>query len=128
MSKKRLVASGIDLIIFSLFGNLTGSLIILCVPQYIFKNDTLNTILVFVLMILNFLVFLNKDGIFGYNSIGKKIMKLKIFDDNDEIVTNKKILFLRNFESFKYIISYVPMILTKNQSAGDEKYHTYVDN
>ncbi len=56
-------------------------------------------------------VFLRKDIIFGYESIGKKLMRLKIYDKNNERLTNKKQLIDRTFHSLWTFHIYIFMIL-----------------
>lgn len=72
-------------------------------------------------------LFLRKDTLFGYESIGKKLMRLKIYDlSNNERVKNKKKLIDRNFYSFCSLPIYAFMILINNQSVGDKEMKTTV--
>lgn len=76
-----------------------------------------------ILLLIN--LFLRKDSIIGYESIGKKIMRLKIYKNNER-VTNKKLLKDRVFLSLPSLPFYLFMILFNNKSSGDIKLGTEV--
>ena len=60
--------------------------------------------------------------IFSYESIGKKkIMGLKIYDENGKRIKNKKILTDRVYYSLSTFHIYMFMILANNKSTGDKK-------
>lgn len=79
------------------------------------------------LLIFDVLVFLRKDVIFGYESIGKKIMKLKIYDIDGNRLTDKKLLIDRVRHSLWPFCLYPFMILIDNRSVGDKKMKTRVE-
>ena len=77
--------------------------------------------------LLFFTLLLRKDCIFGYESIGKKLMYLKIYNQSNERVMDKKILQERiyyNLLCFPHVNGI--MILAGGQSEGDQKMHTVV--
>lgn len=90
-----------------------------------FDNICFNIILTIIDLVIVVLLFLYKDGIFGYESIGKKMTGLKIYKDNDRL-TDKEILFRRNLKSFVELPSYIFDVISTNKSAGDNKYYTVV--
>jgi len=71
--------------------------------------------------IIFFILFMCKDSIFGYESIGKKIMKLKI-SAKDENIINKKFLIKRNLSNFLKYPVYPYYILFDYRTNFDEKY------
>ncbi len=73
-------------------------------------------------------LLLRKDMIFGYESIGKKIMKLKIYDENGMRIKNRKELIDRIYYSlFSYEFPFYPyIILINNRSRGDRIVKTVV--
>lgn len=81
----------------------------------------LSTIGLFI--VISFLLY--KDCIIGYESIGKKLMHLKIYQNNKRI-TDKKILLERNEATIVGFPLYPFMILIKNKSFGDLEYNTEV--
>ena len=96
--------------------------------NYIFKNST--NILVDILsgllaIILLVNLFLRKDCLIGYESVGKKIMRLKIFQ-NGKTVQNKKILVDRIFYTLWPFMTYPFMVLYNNKSKGDIRCNTEV--
>ena len=78
-----------------------------------------------VVLILFLNIFLRKDCIIGCESIGKKIMHLKIYK-NSIRVENKKILIDRVLCSMGSFCFYPFMIFINNKSSGDNKYGTEV--
>lgn len=85
----------------------------------------LNIISAIFIVIIFYLLILNKDGIIGYESIGKKIMKLKIYKDGKRL-KDKKILRKRNYLSFWDMPFYVINVLFDNKTEGDTKCNTEV--
>jgi len=87
--------------------------------------DIFITIIFFVIFII---LFIRKDTLIGNESIGKKLMFLKIYGKDGKRVTNNKILCDRVFYSIGIgkIIFYPLMILINNQSSGDKKMGTEV--
>lgn len=118
---KRLIAFYIDYTIgfyvsyFLLNGN-----------EMLFENMVLKIFFAVIIMLIGFYFFLRKDTIFGYTSIGKKIMKLKIYDEKGEQLTNKRKLIDRVFYSLWLFPLYPIMVLWNNQSRGDTKVKTEV--
>ena len=89
-----------------------------------------NLVFQFALSLFGFILvcglFAVKDIIFGYESIGKKIVKLKIYDETGNRLTNKKKLFKRVIYTSLLIPFYIFMILINNKSLGDIIMHTSV--
>lgn len=75
-----------------------------------------------------FVFFCCKDIIFGYESIGMKIMKLHIYDEKGNIVHDKKVLFKRSFySSVRYMFHFSDFFLFDGErSYADKKMNTYV--
>lgn len=118
---KRLISVTIDLTPFVLFVYLTAP--IFNVDFFLFDILVIKIVLVIVYYGLLGLAICTKDIIFGYESIGKKIMKLEIVNQDGEKEKNKSILFQRNFYSLfnLYWGLYPYMILFNNKSWGDYK-------
>ncbi len=74
---------------------------------------------------LSYNLFIRKDCIFGYESVGKKLMFLKIYND-DKRVIDKNLLLKRNKSSVWSSFYYPFMILFNNKSKGDKIYNTEV--
>ena len=83
-------------------------------PMYyiytLFENMFMNIVTSIIAIILMVNLFLRKDCLIGYNSIGKKIVKLKIYQ-NDKMVNDKKLLIDRilytvNHLSIAYFLYY----------------------
>ncbi len=77
-------------------------------------------------MIIFINAVLRKNIIFGYESIGKKVMGLKIYDENEKRIKNNKILMDRVYYSLPTFHIYMFMILANNKSTGDKKMKTTV--
>ena len=77
------------------------------------------------MFILIYKLFIYKDFLFGYESIGKKIMKLKIYQDNN-LLLNKEILKKRNCKNLKSFIAYTIMVLVDNKSCVDSDLNIYI--
>ena len=91
----------------------------------IFDNIYYSIFLSSCALVLFFNIFLLKDCICGYESIGKKIMFLKIYY-NDDILKDKRILKDRVYFSIWNFPIYPFMILINNKSSGDNKFGTIV--
>ncbi|MCI9281129.1 MAG: hypothetical protein HFI49_02580 [Bacilli bacterium] len=91
----------------------------------IFDNIYYSIFLSSCALVLFFNIFLIKDCIFGYESIGKKIMFLKIYHNGD-VLKDKKILKDRVYFSIWNFPIYPFMILINNKSSGDNKFGTIV--
>ena len=91
----------------------------------LFNNMFMNIVTGLIAMILLINLFLRKDCLIGYESIGKKIMRLKIYQD-DKPVKDKKILMDRVFNTLWPFVEYPFMILYNNKSKGDIKCNTEV--
>lgn len=120
---RRLIAIYIDYNITFYICYFFGKIISLLISENLF----LEIIFSIISFIIWFNLFLRKDTLFGYESIGKKLMRLKIYDlSNNELVKNKKRLIDRNFYSFWSLPIYAFMILINNQSVGDKEMKTMV--
>lgn len=123
LSIRRFIAFCIDFLLISCICYL--------ILEFFYPLVSGKVILEFVLGIgiclLLFTLFIRKDCIFGYESIGKKIMHLKIYNENNERVMDKKILQKRIYYSL-LCLPHVNgiMILAGGQSDGDKKMHTIV--
>lgn len=118
---RRLIATFIDYAII-LF---TVSIL----SQPIFKfidNNILTIILCIVSVVIVLYLVIHKDLLFKNASIGKKIMKLGIYINNE--IPDKKIIINRNKETLWLIALYVFQVLINNKSSGDIKYNTEVKN
>lgn len=93
--------------------------------QQIFSNWLVTLFLTVVVFVLIFNLFLRKDCLIGYESVGKKIMNLKIYK-NDIRIENKKLLMDRVLNTMGSFCFYPFMILIWNKSSGDNKYETEV--
>lgn len=70
-------------------------------------------------------LIIKKDCLFGYESIGKKIMFLKIYRNNER-VKDKILLANRIKKTACFFVSYPFMIIYNNKSKGDITYNTEV--
>lgn len=116
---KRLLAALIDFLILGVACRLIGCVFLL------FNSITANFIAGFIGAIIIIFVFPLKDCLFGYESIGKKIMGLRIYV-NGERVTDKKILKKRITDGWEGLLFYPIYILKDNKSLGDERMNTEV--
>ena len=94
----------------------------------LFEDSTYNfiSIIIDVICILIFLyTFFHKDCLIGYESIGKKIMRLKIYQ-NDVQVHDKNLLLKRVEKTFWSIPIYPFLILINNQTWADKELNTMV--
>lgn len=118
---RRLTASYIDIMLISFIIYYPFKLL-----EILFKNNmVLNIISAILILIIFYTLILNKDGIMGYESIGKKIMRLKIYKDGKRL-EDKKILRKRNYLSFWDLPFYVINVLFDNKTEGDIKCNTEV--
>lgn len=77
----------------------------------------MNIVTSIIAIILMVNLFLRKDCLLGYNSIGKKIFKLKIYQ-NDKMVNDKKLLIDRMLYTVKSpIYSLFSLLLNTRQKA-----------
>ena len=118
---RRLIASYLDIMIISFVIYYPCKLL-----EILFKNNiVLNIISAIFIVFILYILILNKDGIIGYESIGKKIMRLKIYKDEKRL-EDKKILRKRNFLSFWDLPFYIINVLFDNKTEGDIKCNTEV--
>ena len=123
MKRKRLLAVIID---FSLIGVYQYILSIIAEFLFLVTNSTIIWILCWAfVMVSSVYLFIQKDCLFGYESIGKKTMKLKIYQ-NGEILKNKSILRKRAIEDLKNFMFYPIMLWSNGRSVADEKFNTEV--
>src|SRR5699024_5948335 len=98
-------------------------------PLYcIFKNldNMIANIFCGLISIILFInLMLRKDCIIGYESIGKKIFKLKIFH-NKQAVKNEELLIDRTLITMGSFALYPFMVLYNNKSKGDIKCNTEI--
>lgn len=118
---RRLIASYLDMIV--IYHILYFPSILLA--DLFESNMILNIISAIFIVIIFYLLILNKDGIIGYESIGKKIMRLKIYKDGKRL-EDKKISRKRNYFSFWDMPFYVINVLFDNKTEGDIKCNTEV--
>ncbi len=119
---RRIIAIFIDFHIIFFAGYMFASIF----EMMPFENILIDIIcgLVFLTIFIN--LFLRKDMIFGYESIGKKIMRLKIYDEGGMRIKNKKKLMDRVYYSFYTFPFYLFEILISNKSRGDRIARTVV--
>lgn len=118
---RRLIASYLDIMIISFVIYYPCKLL-----EILFKNNiVLNIISAILIVVILYILILNKDSIIGYESIGKKIMRLKIYKDEKRL-EDKKILRKRNFLSFWDLPFYIINVLFDNKTEGDIKCNTEV--
>ena len=118
---RRLIALYLDIMIISFVIYYPYKLL-----EILFKNNiVLNIISAILIVVILYILILNKDGIIGYESIGKKIMRLKIYKDEKRL-EDKKILRKRNFLSFWDLPFYIINVLFDNKTEGDIKCNTEV--
>ena len=98
-------------------------------PMYyiytLFENMFMNIVTSIIAIILMVNLFLRKDCLIGYNSIGKKIVKLKIYQ-NDKMVNDKKLLIDRILYTVKSPIYSLFSLLLINKTEGDIKCNTEI--
>lgn len=112
---KRIISIIIDILIMNFVIYMIARPINLIIKDYTI-NVNLNTI--FFVLCLYFFIY--KDCIWGYESVGKKIMGLKIYQ-NREKITDKKILVQRIKTTYLYKWPYVSFN-RKNRSRYEIQY------
>lgn len=117
---KRFLAIYLDILILGCI-----TIIPLDMFQKLFNNMVIDIICGILWLILFIFVLINKDNLFGYISIGKRIMGLKIYYNNT-IVKDKKLLKKRNIANMNDFYTYVIDVLFDNKSEGDVKFNTEV--
>ncbi len=116
---KRLIATVIDfIIIFFIIYSLSPT-------QILFNIKILKYIINILVLVLIIYLFPHKDCLIGYESIGKKIMGLGIYQ-NGERVQDKKILVKRFMETVYLFPLYPLTILVLGKSYGDINLNTEV--
>ena len=120
MRLKRLVAAIIDFVIIGY---------IILIPLWIL-DQFINGIFVDIFigitgLVAFFNMYIRKDNLVGNNSIGKKIFKLKIYQNEKELI-NKKELIRRNYITMWTVPYYPFMVLYNNKSKGDIKCNTEI--
>lgn len=120
---RRLLASAIDIALLMIVAEIE-SIIYITILQ-LDKYYFICCILFYTPLLL---ILSSKDILFGYESIGKKLLKIHIYDGNGERVTDKKVLFKRVIVSLFniYVAAYPIMVLMDNKSFGDKKMNTVV--
>ena len=119
---RRLLALLIDFILIFSIVYLPSSLI-----SSLALNTIVNIIIGFIVIIVFYQLFIHKDTIFQNTSIGKKMLRIYILNENNDKIIDKKILIKRNETTFKVFPIYIFQILINNKSLGDYKYNTRVD-
>lgn len=121
---KRIIAVAIDTYIY---------IILLKYSRYIFnmipfiENDIVRLFVSIIWMLLLVFSYSSKDIIFGYESIGKKLMKLQICYEDGTQVKDKRLLFERVFYSLTSLSNlYLIDIIYDEKSVGDKKTKTIV--
>ena len=118
---RRLIASYLDIMLIYFILYYPVKLLV-----NLFENNMiLNIISAILIVVILYILILNKDSIIGYESIGKKIMRLKIYKDEKRL-EDKKILRKRNFLSFWDLPFYIINVLFDNKTEGDIKCNTEV--
>jgi hypothetical protein len=116
---KRLIATVIDfIIIFFIIYSLSPT-------QILFNIKILKYIINILVLVLIIYLFPHKDCLIGYESIGKKIMGLGIYQ-NGERVQDKKVLVKRFMETVYLFPLYPLTILVLGKSYGDINLNTEV--
>ena len=119
---KRLIAAYIDFIlIFSI-----GYFLLKPIDYLVSGNVFFEVLIGIVGLGLYYLIFTRKDVIIGYESIGKKITRLKVFSNDGIRITDKNVLKNRVLYSITTFPLYPLMILLDNKSEGDKRMHTIV--
>ncbi len=120
MKLRRLIAAIIDFVIIGY---------IILIPLWVidqFINGIFIDIFIGITGLVAFFnMYIRKDCLIGNNSIGKKIVKLKICQNEKEL-KDQKALIKRNYITFWTIPYYPFMVLYNNKSEGDIKCNTEV--
>lgn len=118
---RRIISAFLDILILGFICNIPRTLLFKITPD----NFAINVIIDFVYAILLIEVYIRKDCLFGYESLGKKLMGMAIYKDKEKIV-NKKILMQRVKSSLFFFPLYPIDILFENKSRGDKQFNTNV--
>lgn len=117
---KRIISIIIDILIMNFVIYMIARPINLIIKDY-----TINVILNTIFFVLCLYFFIYKDSIWGYESIGKKIMGLKIYQNGERII-DKKILVQRIKTTYIYFFISGPMLVLTGKTEADMKYNTEV--
>lgn len=118
---RRLIASYLDIMLIYFILYYPVKLLV-----NLFENNMiLNIISAILIVVILYILILNKDSIIGYESIGKKIMRLKIYKVGKRL-EDKKILRKRNYLNIRDMPFYVINVLVNNKTEGDIKCNTEV--
>lgn len=123
MKIRRLIAVFID---FFLSYILLLFLTLMIRPHPYIYPDSINFIVLYMPMILIYILSIFKDAIWGYKSFGKRIMKLNIYDKNNQVIISKRTLICRNIVSFWIFPLNVFLIFFRNKTFGDYILNTQV--
>lgn len=118
---KRIFAAVIDFYIIGLALALPLEII-----NYLIGIDIISIIIGIAFVLLFIYLYCRKDCIFGYESIGKKLLGLNIYSKNIRI-TDKVLLKNRVISTFELLPLYPIDILIDNVSIGDKKYDTEIN-
>lgn len=121
---KRLLACSIDGCLIELFISLVIKCYILIVGNY--NNVIFSYVVEIVSLVLLIVFFICKDCLFKNTSIGKKVFKLAIYNNQGQIVTSKELLIKRNAYTALLCFMYAWTVLFHGQSIGDKITNTYV--
>ena len=92
--------------------------------HYYFETWNIYFFIFYLLLFLYFIII--KDTMIGYESIGKKIMGLKIYQNGIQI-KDKKILKKRSLANLcDLVFSSINALYGDGKTAGDEKYNTKI--
>lgn len=125
MKIKRIFADCIDLLgiyLITLFLAFTFQ------PQPYLYSDAINFIILYIPFLIAYVLLICKDIIFGYKSLGKKIMKLNVYDKEKLLVLSKRTLICRNIVSCWLLPLNVIFILFCNKTFGDYIMKTQILN
>lgn len=117
---RRIIAGLIDIEIIGIIIDIFAKIAV-----RLFTSQLVLNLLSILLIIFGIYLLLMKDCIFGYESIGKKIMGLKIYQNGYE-VKDKKLLFNRNKITLIYSLISLPKLVLLGKTDGDTKYNTEV--
>ena len=123
MKIKRILADCIDLLgiyLILLFLALTFQ------PQPYLYSDIINFIILYIPFLIGYVLIICKDIIFGHKSLGKRIMKLNVYDKNEQLILSKKTLICRNIVSCWLLPLNILFILLQNKTFGDYVMRTQV--
>lgn len=117
---KRFIALYIDFLISFIFIYFP-----VLISDNVFENIIVVRVIITIISLCSFVwLMIHKDLLFKNASIGKKLMGLKIYNNNE--IPEKNIIIKRNELTFLIFPLYIFLILFKNKSYGDLKYNTEV--